>query len=192
MFNLGNDLGRLPPWSATFAKAALDTAARFLIRRAMSATIAGLCLLLLLLLAAPAVAQSDSVSVIVHEPLEVLCLAARFAGFDEYQPPRSKPKYGIAAEAHFAAVKEHAVVQRLRVLRKSHGISHDAVASLAVHLGPLPDFAPRTPLAPRPPMLDARWDGVDLEGFVELLRDFARQADAMAFFAKQGDFHAEA
>lgn len=128
----------------------------------------------------------------MHEPLEVLCLAARFAGFDEYQPHRSQPAYGAEAEAHFARAKDHAVVQRLRALRSSHGIGYDAVAGLAVHLGPLPELAPRAPLVPRPAMLDARWDGADVEGFVALLRDFAQQADASAFFAKHREFHAEA
>jgi hypothetical protein len=157
--------------------------------RALQAAAAGLSLLLL---AAPTRAQSAPVAAVVHEPLEVLCLAARFAGFDEYQPHRSKPAYGAEAEAHFARAKDHAVVQRLRALRSSHGIGYDAIAGLAVHLGPLPDLAPRTPLAPRPAMLDARWDGADVEGFVALLRDFAQKADASTFFAQRREFHAEA
>lgn len=149
-------------------------------------------LLALFASAAPSQAQANRVDAVVHEPLEVLCVVARFAGLEEYQPHRTKPAYGARIEAQFAALKDHAAVQRLRTLRREHGISYDAVAGLAVHLGPLPDLEPRTPLAPRPPMLDARWDGANPAGFVALLRDFAVAGDAASFFASQREFYAEA
>lgn len=127
----------------------------------------------------------------VHEPLELLCVVARFAGHPEYQPRRPEPAYGAAVAEHFAAGKEHAAVARLRELRAAHGISYDAIASLAVHLDGLPALSPRTPLVPRPPMLDARWEGADAPGFVALLADFAATTDAATFFAGRRDYYAE-
>lgn len=125
----------------------------------------------------------------VHEPLELLCIAARFAGLPEYQPRRPEPAYCAAVAAHFASGKEHALVVRLRELRNAHGISYDAVASLAVHLDA--SLTPRTPLVPRPPMLDARWQDADAPGVVALLAEFARATDAATFFAGRREFYAE-
>jgi hypothetical protein len=153
---------------------------------------AALALSSLLVSTAVSSAQSPTVRVEVHEPLELLCVVARFAGNPEYQRHRSDPAYGREAESHFEGQKEHAVVQRLRELRQSNGISYDAIAGLAVHLGPMPDLAPRTPLSPRPPMLDARWDGADAESFVAMLRDFAKASDAAKFFAAHADLYREA
>ena len=137
-------------------------------------------------------AQSTPIRVETHEPLELLCVVARFAGNPEYQRHRSDPAYGREAEAHFEGQKDHAVVKRLRELRQGNGISYDAIAGLAVHLGPMPDLAPRAPLSPRPPMLDARWDGADVEGFVALLRDFAKASDAAKFFAAHAELYRDA
>lgn len=141
---------------------------------------------------ASSLAQAPTIRAEVHEPLELLCMVARLAGHEEYQQHRSDPAYGREAMAHFEGQKEHAAVQRLRELRQSHGISYDAIAGLAVHLGPMPDLAPRTPFSPRPPMLDARWDGADVEGFVVLLRDFAKASDAAKFFAAHAELYREA
>ena len=152
--------------------------------------------LLLCAIAAPALALAQTppvaIAATVHEPLELLCVAARFAGYPEYQPHRREPAYGRDVAAHFAGGKAHALVERLRALRQRHGIGYDAVAGLAVHLGPLPDLAPRTPLAPRPAMLDARWDGADPDGVRALLVDFAQSTDAATFFAGKRAFYAEA
>ncbi|MBM3975336.1 MAG: DUF4932 domain-containing protein [Planctomycetes bacterium] len=159
--------------------------------RGVTRTIAcGLAALLGPALAAQA--PSPTTAAAVHEPLELLCVAARFAGFEEYQPHRSDPAYGRDVAAHFARGKDHALVGRLRALRQRHGIGYDAIAGLAVHLGPLPELTPRTPLALRPAMLDARWNGADPDGVRALLRDFAQATDAAAFFAGKRAFFAEA
>ena len=132
-------------------------------------------------------AQQDAspppVEVTVHEPLELLCVVARFAGHPEYQPRTPEPAYSKSVAKHFAAGREHDAVARLRELRRAHGIGYDAIASLAVHLGPLPELAPLVPFAPHPPSLDARWRDADPAAFVATLRQFASATDAEAFFA---------
>lgn len=135
--------------------------------------------------------QDPAVAATVHQPLELLCIAARFAGYPEYQPRLPEPEYCAAIARRFAAGRDHPLVERLRGLRSEHGISYDAVASLAVHLGPLPELAPVTPLQPRPPMLDARWERADAAGVVEMLRDFAAATKAAEFFAERRAFFAE-
>lgn len=147
----------------------------------------------LLLLGATAASQEATpIQAAVHEPLELLCVAARLAGFEEYQQHRSDPAYGRAAAVHFASGAEHALVQQLKQLRSKYGIAYDAVASLAVHLGPLPELAPRTPLQPLPAMLDARWRDVDRAAFVATLRDFAVETKAAEFFAAHRELYRKA
>lgn len=149
-----------------------------------------------LLLAALATAQAPAPEVAVRtevsESLDLLCVAARFAGFEEYQPRTPESGYSKAIAANFEGQSEHDLVQRLRVLRSEKGIGYDAVAGLAVHVGPLPGLEERCALDPRPPMLDARWDGADVKGLVALLRDFATRGDAAKFFDGWREHHREA
>ena len=128
----------------------------------------------------------------VSHAMELLCVAARFAGFEEYQPRKPESGYSKAIAAHFEAQKGHALVKRLEVLRREKGIAYDAVAQLAVHLGPLPTLEERCALEPRPAMLDERWDGSDPRGVAKLLRDFAKEGNAAAFFEQWADHHRKA
>lgn len=150
----------------------------------------------LLLLTSLATAQAPAAEVPVRaevsEALELLCVASRFAGFEEYQPRKPESGYSKAIAAHFDWQRNHDLVQRLRMLRREHGIGYDAVAGLAVHLGPLPGLEERCALEPRPPMLDARWDGADVRGVANLLRDFATRGDAVKFFDGWREHHRQA
>lgn len=123
-----------------------------------------------------------SLVVEIAPEVELVTLVTRFAGFREYTMVNSRSPYSELIEAHFTPLREHAAVVRLRELRASDGVSHDAIASLGVHLGPLPEFAERVPFdaaapAGAPPFearLDTRWGGARTREFVALLRDFAR------------------
>lgn len=135
----------------------------------------------------------------VDPEVELVSLVARFAGFREYAMTNSRSPYSEAIEAHFAPLREHAAVVRLRELRASNGVGYDAIASLGVHLGPLPELAERVPfdaVAPEgaPPFegrLDARWGGAQAREFVALLRDFAREGKAQEFFAGRAEYFRE-
>jgi hypothetical protein len=127
----------------------------------------------------------------VDPEVELVSLVARFAGFREYSMVNSRSPYSELIEAHFEPLREHAAVLRLRELRANSGISYDAIASLGVHLGPLPELAERVPFdavapAGAPPFegrFDTRWGGAKAREFVGLLRDFARAGRAQEFFA---------
>ena len=148
----------------------------------MFLTIAALC--------AP-LQTATAVTVTVDHEVELVSLVARFAGFREYAMANSKSPYATAIEAHFAALREHPAVLHLKRLRAESGVGYDAIASLAVHLGPLPELNELVPfeLDPTPfgGRLDARWGGARARDFVVLLRDFAVQGDAAAFFAAQSE-----
>lgn len=144
-------------------------------------------------LLAPLVLQDPPaiIRVEVDPEVELATLVARFAGFREFAEPNSRSPYSRAIEAHFAAQRDHPAVQRLRELRQAHGVSFDAIASLGVHLGPLPELAERVPFdadtATFGGRLDARWGGARAREFVALLRDFAREGRAEEFFAGQAE-----
>jgi hypothetical protein len=139
------------------------------------------------------------IEVTVDHEVELLSLVARFAGFREYAMLNSRSPYSEAIEAQFAALREHPAVEHLRALRTRDGVSYDAVASLALHLGPLPELAERVAfdaVAPdgAPPFesrLDARWGGAQAREFVALLRDFAVEGRAMEFFASRAAYFEE-
>jgi len=142
-------------------------------------------------LAICAILQASPIAVTVDPEVELLSLVARFAGFREYAMPNSKSPYATAIEEHFAALRDHAAVQHLKRLRSANGVGYDAIASLAVHLGPLPELEEVVPfdLDPTPfgGRLDARWGGAKAREFLVLLRDFAAKGEAAAFFAGQGE-----
>lgn len=126
----------------------------------------------------------------VRPQVELVTLAARLAGFEEFSMANSRSPYASAIEAHFAHLAEHPALEHLRTLRRERGVSYDALPSLAVHLGPLPELAELVPFDAAPERLDVRW-GDQARVFVEHLRDFARQGRAEEFFGAQRPFYAE-
>ena len=153
-----------------------------------------LCLLLLPV-ARAAAADPPAVEVRVDPRVELLSIVFRLAGSPEYNMPNSASPYAEAVEAHFGKFRDHTAVKRAQELRRTRGISFDAVMSLAVHLAEMDDSATpalRMPLEPRPPQLEGRWRAEDAEAFVALLADFAREADFAGFIADQRDFHEQA
>jgi len=137
-------------------------------------------------------AASPPVAVGVDERIELLTMLARLAGFREYTMENASSPYSAAADAHFAPHKDHAAVRMLIELKREHGVSYDAIPSLAMHLGPLPKLLERIPFSQDPPRLDARWGGTRARVFLDLLRRFAHESGAAEFFASQAPFYREA
>lgn len=150
-------------------------------------------LVLLLLLPSIAFAQSlrAPVEVGVDPRVELLCIVARFAGFEEYDMPNSRSAYATRVEEHFGAQRGHPAVARMVVLRSLSGIGYDAVPSLALHLDGIERLELVAPLEPRPERLDARWQPAATLAFLEELRDFARASRAAHFFEDERDYYAE-
>jgi hypothetical protein len=141
---------------------------------------------------APASPPQHEFSVRVDPRVELVTLVARFAKFNEFDMPNSRSAYSERIERHFAEQREHPVVGTLRALRAQHGVSFDALPSFAVHLDSIERLELRAPLEPRPERFDARWELAATRQFLTELRDFAKRADAAAFFASEREYFAEA
>lgn len=138
--------------------------------------------------AAPA--GADSITVRVDRGVELLGVVFRLAGNREYGKCMV-PRYAEAVDAWFGPRREHPAIQRAAQLRQQNGVAFDAVMGLAVHLDGTAALAPRVPLTPRPPSLDARWAD-EAVAFVGLLREFAADAEFEEFFAKHEALYATA
>jgi hypothetical protein len=119
----------------------------------------------------------------VDARVEVMSLAFRLAGNPEYNQPLSKSPYSQEVEEHFGTFRDHPVVSLAKRLRQEHGVSFDAVMSLAVHLD-AQDLALRVPLDPRPANLDERWQAGDVREFLEQLHKFVAQTGFRDFLAR--------
>ncbi len=154
---------------------------------------AGAAFGLLLALAVPAQDRAArTIDVAVDPRTELLSIVFRLAGHPEYRQPKLTA-YAAAADAHFGAHADHAVVQRARALRRTRGVSYDAPMSFAVHLTQVDGaFRFATPLDPWPEALDARWTRADAEAFLADLDAFAKVTDFAGFVSAQAAFHAAA
>lgn len=137
-----------------------------------------------------ATAQS-AVATRVDPRVELVTTVARLAGFSEFTMANSTSPYAARVERHFAPWREHAVVRLLQELRARQGVSHDAVATLAVHLDAIETLAELVPFDPQPERLDARWTPATAREFVVALRDFAKLSDAAKFFRGEREFFAQ-
>jgi hypothetical protein len=131
----------------------------------------------------PGVAAAASVEVKVDVRLELVAARFRLAGAKEYSGASESP-YMKELAAWLAGVREHEAVAATRRLREKHGIGFDAPMQLALYLDPT-TLRPLRPLAPRPPGLDERWEGVDVEAYVASLARFAEASRFRVFFAGQ-------
>lgn len=141
----------------------------------------------MLLVAATAPAEGK-VEVRVDPRVELVSIVFRLAGNPEYNMENSRSLYADDVEAHFGKFRDHATVQLARKLRATRGIGYDAVMSLAVHLDDdVANPRPRTPLDPRPPLLEGRWSVEAAKDFIDSLGEFARDTDFAGFLARNRD-----
>lgn len=123
----------------------------------------------------------------IDRRVELLGIVARLAGFEEYSSKMVK-KYINDIDRHFEKYKQHPAILYAKEIRKNHGVSHDAVMTMAVHLSEPPALAPRVAFTDDLP--DGRWGGKKkAEEFVRLLRQFYKDADGEGFFESHQDFY---
>lgn len=133
----------------------------------------------LLLIAVVALQMSaQSTAVVVDGRVELLSMVARLAGFPEYNEPAAASLYTAEADRYFAAHREHPAVKALKELRSVHGVSFDAVPSLALHLTEVPELEERLPFEKSPERLDTRWKLEPTRAFLKELRAFATVSKA--------------
>lgn len=118
----------------------------------------------------------------IFEWWSALC---RAAGLKEYCAGLL-PAWNQALDRRLARVRRHRVIRSLRRLHATHGVSYDAIPSLAAHLIGSPEaMRPRLPWAPFPGSLDDRWAGIDLEDLIADASDAAQKADFSGLLDEQ-------
>jgi hypothetical protein len=127
--------------------------------------------------------KEAALRVLVDPRVELMSIIFRLAGNPEYQQGRVKA-YVEDVERWFGKSREHRVVKLARELRRSRGVSYDAVMSMAVHLDNTRNLQLRVPLEPWPAGLDGRWPRQRVPEFLEAAREFAQQADFPGFLVK--------
>jgi hypothetical protein len=124
--------------------------------------------------------SKNAVEIKVDPRIELMSIIFRLAGNPEYNQGRVKA-YVDDVEAHFGPYREHEVVVKAQELRKTRGVSYDAVMSLALHIKDPFTLREEIPFEPRPAALEHRWHVDEAREFLGLARDFVESADFKGF-----------
>lgn len=123
----------------------------------------------------------------VDRNVELLSIVWRLAGADEYCHTNFK-RYTDAIEHHFGRYREHPLVEFARRTMYDNGTGYNAVPSMALHLDDALDL--RRDVAKG--SLEQRWEDVDRERFVYLLKKFAADTRFDRFYESNAEMYVEA
>ena len=139
------------------------------------------------LLALITIGASAQIKVEVSETVELMSILSRTADFEEYCMDMSG-QYTKDTETWFAPYKEHPIIAYYQGLHDNHGISYDAVVSMAIHLdikkGIIKFLGEKSDL-------DERWQNVDTDDFVARLNQFYADTHFHEFFEQHRTFYDE-
>lgn len=121
-----------------------------------------------------------SLRVVVDPRVELLSLIFRLAGNPEYNRARVE-SYAEDAEKQFGKFRGHAVVKLAQELRGTHGVSYDAVMSMAIHLTDAEHLKLKLPLQPWPEGLDQRWTAPEVSNFLAAAQQFVKDSSFQEF-----------
>jgi hypothetical protein len=132
-----------------------------------------------------AAARQDrtKLKVTIDPRVELMGVIFHLAGNLEYNKCKSKPYMGNL-NRHFARHRNHPAVKTAKKLRKTRGVSFDAVMGMAVHIEDINSCGEIVPFEPRPETLDGRWRINEAREFLDNCRDFVKETDFKAFLAK--------
>lgn len=137
--------------------------------------------------ASSACGADTPVPVLVDPVVEFVSAACRMAGFEEYIDD-TNAAYAAAVDSVLRPFRNHPSIGFLNSVRRSSGISHDAVAALALQLaeenGEL-RLCPGSDL----PAMDSRWQPGQAEELAPLLSDLYRQSAFAEFCKSRGSFY---
>jgi len=129
-----------------------------------------------------------SLRVVVDPRVELLSLIFRLAGNPEYNMARVK-SYAGDAKKQFGKFRSHAVMTLAQELRGTHGVSYDAVMSMAVHLTDAEHLKLKLPLQPWPEGLDQRWTAPDVSNFLAAAGQFVNVSSFQEFIKQHGPLY---
>lgn len=121
--------------------------------------------------------------VTIDPRVELMGVIFHLAGNPEYNNCKSK-SYMKNLNEHFAGHLDHPAVKMAQKLRKTRGVSYDAVMGMAMHIQDINSCSEIVPFEPRPDTLDPRWQINEAREFLDNCRDFVRETDFKAFLAK--------
>lgn len=124
---------------------------------------------------------SAPLTVRVDRRVEVMSILMRLAAASEYLGTPATTYVSDVGKT-FGPFAEHPAVVRTRELRAKYGISFDAPMWLAIQLDE------KLYLHGRP--LDARWENVDIDSYLVLVRDFVEATKFDAFFTSHAPYFA--
>ena len=125
------------------------------------------------------------IKVEASETVELLGIVSRTAGFREFSMDLAG-QYTKDTDAWFSKHKEHPFIAYYQGLRANHGISYDAVMSMAVHL----DINKgRVKFLGEKSDLEKRWSNIDIDDFVIRLNQFYRDTRFHDFYEQHHTFY---
>lgn len=127
--------------------------------------------------------EPGATPVVVHDRIELAAVAARLAGFEEFQG-EGVASYDAAVAAHFTPFAGHPAILRLRRYRQERNIGYGDTVALAV-LAADGDWSPRVPIDDWLPMASTQWDAASATQMMRDMAAFAEATHATAFFASQ-------
>lgn len=126
-------------------------------------------------------ADAPALQISVDPRVELMSVIFRLAGSPEYCKGRVA-SYVSDVDKHFGSHRNDPVVETARRLRRTRGVSYDAVMGMAVHVKDASTLREAVPFKPRPDTLDDRWRIAEARLFLDQARRFAREADFAGFF----------
>src|ERR1019366_6008832 len=132
--------------------------------------------------------SAHSLRVVVDPRVELMSVIFRLAGNREYNMARVD-SYADDADKQFGKFRDHEVVKLAQDLHRTHGVSYDAVMSMAVHLADAEHLQLKASLRPWPDGLDKRWTPRDVTNFLALAQQFVNDASFQQFIEQHGPLY---
>ena len=122
----------------------------------------------------------------VDERTELLSIIFRLAGSKEYTY-NNIPSYAKDIDEYFSPFKEHAAIKFAQKVRAEHGVSYDAVMSLAIIL----EITDSVKVNPNVSLksLDSRWTPENVKAFTLSLNKFYVNTKFRDFFSKHSSLY---
>lgn len=121
----------------------------------------------------------------VSEPVELMSILSKIAGFEEYNMDMAG-QYTKDTEAWFAPFKDHPMIGYFQRLRENYGIAYNAPAGLGANLE---IDGGKIKMVGKKELLDDRWFNVDLNDFVVRLNQFYTDTRFHEFFQQHETFY---
>ena len=121
----------------------------------------------------------------VSEPVELMSILSKIAGFEEYNMDMAG-QYTMDTDAWFAPFKDHPMIGYFQRLRENYGIAYNAPAGLGVNLE---IDGGKIKMVGKKELLDDRWFNIDLNDFVARLNQFYTDTRFHEFFQQHETFY---